>query len=102
MRKAAQRLGSSVALLRPDLIIRSVIAAFGPYLLCCGCLYAAAYLWNWAIAGVLPEGSNVGFGIALAAAILTSIGGVCITLYAMRIVGLFYRHYKHRLAWAFE
>jgi len=37
-------LGDTIAL-KPHLIIMSIVRAFGPYLVCCLCIYAASFLW---------------------------------------------------------
>jgi hypothetical protein len=94
-------LGDNLATIRPDLVFRSIIGTIGPYSVCCACLYLCAMVMIWS-----ERSFRAATGDSMGMMVLRGIGGqvgaLCLSLYGMRLMGLLYRHYKHRLAWAFE
>ena len=94
-------LSESLSVVRPDLVIRSIIGTIGPYIVCCVCILLSWVAWVWA-EGSFVKNADGSLGTLLIAGLLSQIGGLCIWIYAMRAMGLLYRHYKHRLAWTFE
>ncbi len=91
-------LGESLASARPDLVVRSIIGTFIPYLVCCVCLYGCAFAWYMSFV-VLAGSQNDTLGRWLLLAIASQAGGMCLWLYAMRTMGLLYRHYQNKLVW---
>jgi hypothetical protein len=95
-------LGGSIVTIRPDYVLRSIMGTFFPYLACCVSLYLCCLAWGIShfsfSAVVAKEGSIAGY---ILIGLAGQIGGLCLWIYAMRTMGLLYRHYKHRLAWDF-
>ena len=90
-------------LLRPDLIVAAIKAVLGPYLLCWLCLLAA-FAVGYAVSFLLPQGAPGKLEVTwrtIAALALLAIN-LSVFIYAMRIVGLLYLHYQHRLPWRLE
>ena len=91
-------LGNTRQLLRPDLIVRDIFAAFGPYLLCCLVVAGAvALLYN---ADTIRDYATELFPSTVSHVAYTALPYLLFTylaVYAMRLVGLFCRHYQHRL-----
>jgi len=79
---------------RPHRVILSIIRALGPYLACCACLYVSAALVYYSTASAAMETQSV---IVLALAL--QIAGLCVEIYAMRAIGLLYRHYEQHMDW---
>jgi len=87
----------------PHVIIRTAFCALLPYLAICATLLVAASLL------VLPQtdlflsaASRFVPGAMFQLAILNSVLNAYVMIVAMRIIGLFYRHYKHRFPWKAE
>ncbi|OPZ98637.1 MAG: hypothetical protein BWY71_01210 [Planctomycetes bacterium ADurb.Bin412] len=95
-------LGGSIVTIRPDYVVRSILGTFFPYLACCVSLYLCCLAWGISHfsfgAVVAKEGSIAGY---ILMGLAGQIGGLCLWIYAMRTMGLLYRHYRHRLAWDF-
>jgi predicted Zn finger-like uncharacterized protein len=95
-------LGSVADAFRIDLIVRTVIGSFLPYLAVCLLVGAAV------VAESLIETYFTGTGAGAVklgpiAAKLLILGLVAyFEIVTMRIIGLYYRHYKHRFAWEWE
>lgn len=93
--------------LSPAVIVRTVIAAPLPYaVICAGVLLAGAMTF-------LPESehfadiisdlrSQAGVGSYLAFVLVTKGINIYAALVAMRIIGLYYRHFKDRFPWTAE
>ncbi|MBN2210684.1 MAG: DUF4013 domain-containing protein [Sedimentisphaerales bacterium] len=91
-------LGESLGSVRPDLVLQSIAKTILPYLMCCLCLYGCVFLWYLSyLAMVGAHGGSLGGWILVS--IAGKIGSLCLWLYAMRTMGLLYRHYQHRLVW---
>ncbi|MBN2376519.1 MAG: hypothetical protein JXD22_08965 [Sedimentisphaerales bacterium] len=88
-------------LLRPDIIFRSIIAIWKPYLI--------AWVALLIVFGVLffgqsnlPNFQDVGFELTPKVFGYVGVQLVCLIvfIYAMRVIGLLYRHFDDRLSWA--
>lgn len=91
-------LGESLSSVRPDFVLRSIANTFLPYLICCLCLCGCFLLWNFSHSAMAhTHGGTLGGWIAFSIAGKT--GGLCLWIYAMRTMGLLYRHYQHKLVW---
>lgn len=99
--------GFSLEHLRYDRQLATIARAPGAYLCICAALGAVvgmAYGASLLAQGLLPGGRGVGSILARAIALLF-VGSVCQVYFSfasMRIIGLFYRHYKARFAWLAE
>ena len=106
-------LGDSIGALRPDLMIKSIVNAFVPYLavwLMLGVIFAGAVLLLIGVVAATVLG-NLGNDTGVIGWLASSFGLQILALWlvygygavvAMRIIGLFYRHFKHRFAWVME
>lgn len=96
--------GCTVDAIRYDRQLVTIARAPGGYLAVCLLLVAAAAILvagsvSAAVTGALLGG---GLGAALLVGLLTSFVGAYAAVVCMRAIGLFYRHYKDRFAWAAE
>ncbi len=93
-------LGETV-LVRPDKVVLSIIRTIGPYLVCCIILYLAYYLSFVAVGQLsgLLLGDEPSIENIIAINILFSIAGLLSQICAMRIIGVFYKHYKDHIDW---
>ncbi len=94
--------GGIAALARIDLIFRTIILSFPAYLLivltvwlAIGLKFASAA----AVAAAAGSGPMVSFG-ALAIAALMAFVKLYFDIIAMRAIGFYYHHFKHRFAWS--
>lgn len=94
-------LGGFTSLARPDLIVITLIKTFPLYLFTVAIVFGADYL-KWLLTSRLGSGDGGGFdGYFLLG--LTSVGvGVYFEIVALRVIGLYYHHFKHRFAWSWE
>jgi len=84
---------------RPDQIIRSILPVWKPYLKCWLALLGAGAIWY--LTNIPSEElnfANINLRI-LCQTVLLSIVKLAAFIYAMRIIGLLYRHYHQRLIW---
>jgi hypothetical protein len=84
----------------PIKVFQNIGRAVKPYLICCGIMYlTSALIWlsifKFTIKGIL-DGSSF---ILILGAISALVGSLYIEIYAMRALGLLYRHYEDRLDW---
>ena len=88
-------LGGFSTLARPDLIVRTVVQSFHGYVPTVVLVYAS--LIGYGVLYELLESSTVPW-------ILAGMLGFALRLYldivAMRCIGLYYHHFKHRFAWS--
>ncbi|MGQ9651084.1 MAG: hypothetical protein ACUVXJ_13320 [Phycisphaerae bacterium] len=103
----AVAIGGSFSGLWPHIVVRTVLCAPAPYLAMCGTLLIAAVIW------ILPS-TPLFDNLYIKAAQLLGPRGLLaihlprdlISLYgmivAMRTIGLYYRHFKHKFPWAAE
>lgn len=96
-------IGGSFSGLWPHVVVRTALAAPVPYLAVCGAVVAAYFIMVLpdtlvfaSLAGKLPALSTRAFESFSAAL------GVYAVVVAMRVIGLYYRHYKHKLPWVAE
>ena len=98
-------IGGVSVFVRADLMVYSVLSTFVPYtmvwlllLATGGCGYALFKLVATDVAGRTSLLSRHFLaGVALLAIIMTFA-----SIVAMRVIGLYYRHFKHRFAWSWE
>jgi hypothetical protein len=84
----------------PVKVIQNIGRTLKPYLICCGIMYlTSALIWlsifEFTLEGLF-EGSSF---IVILGIISILVGTLCIAIYAMRVLGLLYRHYEDRLDW---
>ena len=94
-------LGDGLGAIRPDLVILSIIKTLGPYLICCISIILCGLAWLWSSSSLAAAGGDSIVSLLLSG-LAGQIGSLCLFIYTMRVMGLLYRHYKHRLAWEFE
>lgn len=100
-------LGQSLFSVRPDLVVRTVISAPLPYLTIWGVLLVTGTLYylpgsdvvvQWR-AQLWTSGNLAGvLLVPLLVSMITAYSGIV----TMRVIGLYYRHYKHRFPWKAE
>jgi hypothetical protein len=86
--------GEDLALLRPDYIFRPIRAALGPYLVIVGLLVAFGVLETQTAqyqSGLPP--------VIIAGGLAVNLFVQIIAIFAMRSIGLFYRHYACHFQW---
>ena len=96
-------IGGRLAGLWPHTTIRTALSAPLAYLAICAAILVAAALRiipNTAWFQSLTTPIAPGLGTALA--VLDEALGMYAMIVAMRVIGLFYRHYKHKFPWAAE
>ncbi len=88
-------------LLRPHIILRAIIAIWAPYLLACLCLLLACAIFFSLhhFSPQLPDQPSL-WPAYLALTVGLRAVDLVLFIYAMRVIGLLYRHYQHRLPWA--
>jgi len=91
-------LGESLGAVRPDLVLRSIGKTILPYVVCCLCLYGCVFLWFASYVNMVKDYSGSTGGLVFLW-VADKVGGVCLWLYAMRTMGLLYRHYHRKLVW---
>jgi hypothetical protein len=94
----AVAVGGVATVLRVDLLVKTVVRTFVPYLLVC-VLAGVAFGSSWFTQGVLPRMSGLG-GSALATSMVSIVVGLYFWIVAMRCIGLYYHHFKGRFAWS--
>ncbi|UCG17287.1 MAG: hypothetical protein JSV19_04490 [Phycisphaerales bacterium] len=96
-------LGGVLDLFRIDLIVRTITQTFLPYLATFAFLAGAIMLFKGARWVISAAAGGTTFG---ANAVVLGLLGSALTAYfdisVARIIGLYYRHYKHRFAWQWE
>ena len=86
-------------LVNPVLVIMNIIRTFKAYFICCIAMFAAAGLTYLSIFSFALEGlidNNFFLILTLIAAV---VGGLCVQIYAMRVLGLLYRYHEDNLDW---
>jgi predicted Zn finger-like uncharacterized protein len=96
-------IGGMTDLFRLDLIVRTVIRTFVPYLTIF-LLVAAAFGMKVGIALLMDRASGAGSiqVDSLVVGILALGVQIYFDIVTMRIIGLYYRHFKDRFAWSWE
>jgi predicted Zn finger-like uncharacterized protein len=99
-------LGGLSSVYRIDLILATVFRTFLPYLATC-ILVAAAFAAQVAVNAAIASGGVSKMTALLSAnKLILMLLGLGATAYfsvaTMRIIGLYYRHFKHRFAWSWE
>ena len=92
-------IGGLFACLRIDLIAVTIGRSFIPYLAVC-LLFGATVGLKWyadELAGRITGGGVQGFWVT---AVLTGLLQAYFSIVSMRIVGLYYHHFKERFAWS--
>ncbi|OHB61208.1 MAG: hypothetical protein A2167_05220 [Planctomycetes bacterium RBG_13_46_10] len=85
--------GKDITLLRPDYLFKPVARAFGPYLVVVTLLVSVGVT-------EMQTKSFTGTNLAIDAFyLLLDIAIQIIAIFAMRAIGLFYRHYSCYFAW---
>jgi len=93
--------GSFGGLVRADLIARTIVRSFPAYLLTVVTVYLSRGLQFGAmiaLAILSAQSAGTGSGLLLGA-LLKAVELYC-TIIAMRAIGLYYHHFKHRFAWS--
>jgi hypothetical protein len=91
-------IGGVSAVFRADLIFLTIAKTIGPYLAVC-LLFAGAWVARsmaFELAAEVTGGPVSGFGVTL---VLAALLEAYLSIVAMRIVGLYYHHFKKRFAW---
>lgn len=99
--------GDSLGAIRPVLIVRTVVGAFLPYLAIWAMLLAAISLFVAPIAGItagLLDNTRLAglLGGGWTTYVIASVLAGYLMIVIMRIIGLYYRHFKSDFAWAAE
>jgi len=85
--------------INPAKVVMNVLRTFMPYLICCIAMYLTFlmfYLTNVTFAIKELSGDSLA---PLLGAITAIIGGLCVQIYNMRLLGLLYRYYGEKLDW---
>jgi len=85
--------------INPAKVAMNVLRTFMPYLICCIAMYLTFlmfYLTNVTFAIKELSGDSLA---PLLGAITAIIGGLCVQIYNMRLLGLLYRYYGEKLDW---
>ncbi|HEY3244350.1 MAG TPA: hypothetical protein VGM03_13470 [Phycisphaerae bacterium] len=100
---ALQGLG---AVVRLDLALRTIACTFVPYVLTCALVGGSFWVQDWLsgqlLGRAMMRGKGLDLGKLFVAGIVVSGLTVYVDIVAMRIVGLYYRHYRKRFAWTWE
>jgi len=86
----------------PHTAIRTILAAPLPYLAILATLVVAALIRVFAAEVPGWLGLPPTSGVVIGTAVLAVVAGVYSMIVAMRVIGLYYRHYKHRFPWTAE
>ncbi len=87
----------------PHVVVRTVLAAPVPYLAVCGAiLVAVSFQYVVDSDTVTALVGNIGVGPVIALAFLSQALSLYASIVAMRVIGLYYRHYKQRFPWQAE
>jgi hypothetical protein len=87
----------------PHVIIRTALSALLPYLaVCLALIVAGTLLVLPGTDAFLAFADRVMPGAYFRLAIFNSVLTTYAMIVAMRVVGLFYRHYKHKFPWVAE
>ena len=101
-------MGGLSTLVRIDLIVPSVVRTFIPYLAIVLLVGVAAFLPDLIVslaAGVPPASGAAGggaFSKGLWLAMVACGVEIYVSIAVMRLIGLYYRHHKHKLSWDWE
>ncbi len=85
--------GKDIALLRPDYLLAPVVHAFAPYVTCVVLLAAACFLQTQA--GQYTGAHPIATALHLTVNLLVQV----VAIFAMRAIGLLYRHYACCFKW---
>ena len=91
-------LGGVSSFARPDLMIRTLMRTFGPYLLAC-VLTGGAFGASWFINQALVSSSGKVSQHPIALQCVLQAFELYIWVLVMRFIGLYYHHFKTRFAW---
>jgi len=94
-------LGGFATLSRLDMLILTIIKTFPVYILTVALVFGADLL-NGLLAGLATGRVGEGRGGYFLLGILVAGIGVYFEIVAMRIIGLYYHHFKQRFAWSWE
>lgn len=90
-------LGGLGSLMHPILLLQTLARTFIPYAVTCALVGGAIYgMMKASEALMMQQGGKNPFGVQ----VLVSIAGMYAWLVAMRVIGLYYHHFKHRFAWS--
>ncbi len=99
-------IGGVSVFVRADLMLYTVLRTFFPYLIVWALLLIMFGVGYWLIKFVSSGGAAAATPIwakhGLAGAALISLFVTYTSIVAMRVIGLYYRHFKHRFAWSWE
>ncbi|HUW81556.1 MAG TPA: hypothetical protein VMZ31_02020 [Phycisphaerae bacterium] len=101
-------IGDGFRSLRPDLVLRTILSAFAPYLAIWIMLLLAAAptylpeLLTWGASDELPAAAERGPGLILTQALAARAASAYTMIVSMRLIGLYYRHFKKRFPWRAE
>jgi len=91
-------LGGVACFLRPDLIVRTILKSFIPYVVACamtGLAVGLTFFLTFMLAGLTWLRVSPMF-----AEVILWIGSTYCWIVAMRCIGLYYHHFKSRFAWS--
>lgn len=95
-------IGDSLAMLRPDLLVRCIIGIGPVYVLAWGLVWGAVVLWNVTWTHI----DSVNLPIPVLGAMLVTFAAAFAALYIgyviFRTLGLLYRHFHQRFPWRFD
>lgn len=94
-------MSSPLNVIRADLWVRTIIRTFPVYVAICGLLglvCVSQIVVTVLVGGLLSASSKTALGLAMAGSVVSAYGWVV----TMRIIGLYYLHYKHRFPWRAE
>jgi hypothetical protein len=89
---------------RLDLIFATILRTFLPYMALCAMLFVVAFLGTIVSYGPLlvliglPSAGFLSFKASMALRIVCDVGDLYMTIVAMRMIGLYYLHFKSRFA----
>ncbi len=92
-------LGGVSSFYRFDLILGTIAKTFIPYLLACFLTAVALGVLWYASRGAI-QGAGAGARHPLALAMVLEVAELYAWVVAMRVIGLYYRHFKSRFAWS--
>jgi len=98
-------IGDGFRSLRPGLVLRTIVSAFAPYLAIWIMLLLAAvptYLPELLASDKLPAAAQRGQGPILSQILAARAASAYTMIVGMRLIGLYYRHFKTRFPWRAE
>ncbi len=86
-------------IISPIKIISNIFRTFKPYLICCVAMYLTVFMFYLTNVTFAIEGLSGNSFAPFLGAITAIVGGLCIQIYNMRLLGLLYRYYGEKLDW---